>query len=78
MISEIITQLVSAATGLLAELGDVFTDVVALVYDSAAVELTELGTIIVATAGFALAWAGIRFVFSFVQKLLGRTRGGAR
>jgi hypothetical protein len=76
MIVEIVTQLLDAATELLGALPTVFDNVVGLIYADEA--LTNLGMIIVATAGFALAWAGIRFIFSFVQKLLGRTRGGAR
>jgi hypothetical protein len=76
MITEIVTGLLSAATELLGALPQVFDNVVGLIYFDG--ELSNLGMIIVATAGFALAWAGIRFIFSFVQKLLGRTRGGAR
>ena len=76
MIVEIVTGLLDAATELLGALPTVFDNVVGLIYADDA--LTNLGMIIVATAGFALAWAGIRFIFSFVQKLLGRTRGGAR
>ena len=76
MVSAIVAELVSATAVLLAELGDIFNDVVALVFDGT--DLTNLGIIIVATAGFALAWSGIRFVFGFVNRLLSRTRGGAR
>jgi len=76
MITEIVTGLLDASTELLGALPQVFDNVVGLIYFDG--ELSNLGMIIVATAGFALAWAGIRFIFSFVQKLLGRTRGGAR
>ena len=74
MVQTIVTELVGATTALLAELGQVFNDVVGLVYDGT--DLTNLGIIIVATAGFALAWAGIRFIFGFVNRLLNKTRAG--
>jgi hypothetical protein len=77
MIAAIVTELVQATTLLLGELGSIFTDIVDLVYDSTGDALTELGVVIVATAGFALAWAGIRFVFGFVSRLLNKTRAGA-
>jgi hypothetical protein len=77
MVNEIVIELVGAATSLLTALPDVFTDIVALVYDAGTSTLTELGVIIVGTAGFALAWAGIRFVFGFVQRLLNKSRAGA-
>ena len=76
MIADIVTGVIDATQELLNNLGTVFTGVVSLLYDGT--DLTELGQIIVATAGFALAWAGIRFVFGFVNRLLNRTRGGAR
>lgn len=76
MIGQIVYELVSAATALLGELGTIFTDIVGLVYSVADTELTLLGQIIVATAGFALAWSGIRFVFGFVNRLLNKTRAG--
>jgi len=74
MVNAIVTELVGATTALLAELGQVFNDVVGLVYDGT--DLTNLGIIIVATAGFALAWAGIRFIFGFVNRLLNKSRAG--
>jgi hypothetical protein len=74
MVQTIVTELVGATTALLAELGQVFNDVVGLVYDGT--DLTNLGIIIVATAGFALAWAGIRFIFGFVNRLLNKSRAG--
>jgi hypothetical protein len=75
MIADIVGELTGAASTLLLSLGQVFADIVTLVYDGS--DLTDLGIIIVATAGFALAWAGIRFVFSFVQRLLNKSRAGA-
>lgn len=74
MINVIITDLVDAASTLLGSLSAVFDDVVSLVYSGST--LTNLGTIIVATAGFALAWAGIRFIFGFVNRLLNKSRAG--
>jgi hypothetical protein len=74
MVNAIVTELVGATAALLSELGQVFNDVVGLVYDGT--DLTNLGIIIVATAGFALAWAGIRFIFGFVNRLLNKTRAG--
>lgn len=76
MINEIVIELVGAATSLLTALPDVFSDIVALVYDSATSTLTELGVLIVGAAGFALAWAGIRFIFGFVNRLLNKSRAG--
>lgn len=76
MVSTIVTELVGATAALLNELPAIFDDVVSILYSGAA--LTNMGVIIVATAGFALAWSGIRFVFGFVNRLLSRTRGGAR
>jgi hypothetical protein len=75
MIADIVGELTGAASTLLTNLGQVFADIVELVYDGTA--LTDLGVIIVATAGFALAWAGIRFVFGFLQRLLNKSRAGA-
>ena len=75
-VDQIISTIVYASTELLTSLGGLFTNVVAILYDGTV--LTDLGIILVMTAGFALAYAGIRFVFSFVSKLLGATRGGAR
>lgn len=72
MVQTIVTELVGATTALLAELGQVFNDIVGLVYDGT--DLTNLGIIIVATAGFALAWSGIRFIFGFVNRLLNKSR----
>jgi hypothetical protein len=74
MIVEIVTQVLDAATELLGALPTVFDNVVGLIYSNDA--LTNLGMIIVATAGFALAWAGIRFIFGFVNRLLSKTRAG--
>lgn len=74
MIETIVSGVIGAATELLSYVGVIFTLVVELLYDG--VDLTQLGTIIVATAGFALAWAGIRFVFGFVNRLLNKTRAG--
>jgi hypothetical protein len=74
MITEFVGEIISAATGLLASLGEVFTGVVELIYVDATI--TELGLILLATAGFALAWSGIRFVFGFVNRLLNKTRAG--
>lgn len=76
MITTIVTDLLDAATELLGALPQVFDNVVGLIYDSANDALTNLGMIIVATAGFALAWAGIRFIFGFVNRLLSKTRAG--
>jgi hypothetical protein len=78
MVQVIITDLISSAGELLVNLGTIFNDVVGLLYDVADDSLTMLGTIVVATAGFSLAWAGIRFIFGFVNRLLSKTRGGAR
>jgi len=74
MIADIVTELISAASLLLQDLPTIFTAVVSVVYTGGA--LTELGMIIVATAGFGLAWAGIRFVFGFVNRLLNKSRAG--
>jgi hypothetical protein len=76
MVVEIVTTLIAAATELLGSLSDVFEDVIALVYSNAETSLTTLGLIIVSTAGFALAWSGIRFIFGFVNRLLNKTRAG--
>lgn len=74
MVEAIVTQVVNSAGYLLAALPDIFNDVITLVYDAG--ELTLLGQIIVGTAGFALAWAGIRFIFGFVNRLLNKSRAG--
>lgn len=76
MVGEIVTVLVDAASELLQNLPTIFNNVIELVYDSGTAALTDLGMIIVATAGFALAWAGIRFVFGFVNRLLNKSRAG--
>ena len=73
MIGDLVTDLITSAQLLLTGLTDVFSDVVVLIYDGG---FTTLGEIVVATAGFALAWAGIRFVFGFVNRLLNKTRAG--
>ena len=73
MIGDLVTDLIITAELLLTGLTDVFSDVVNLIYDGG---FTTLGEIVVATAGFALAWAGIRFVFGFVNRLLNKTRAG--
>jgi hypothetical protein len=75
MITAIIVDLVAAASGLLAELPLIFDAVVDVVYDGS--DLTNLGMLIVGAAGFALAWAGIRFVFGFITRLLNKSRAGA-
>jgi hypothetical protein len=76
MIAVIVQDLIEAASALLGELPTIFDDVVDVLYDGT--NLTDLGTLIVGAAGFALAWAGIRFIFGFVNRLLSKTRGGAR
>jgi hypothetical protein len=78
MVNEIILSIVSAASTLLAELGGVFEGVLELLFDFSAETITDLGTILLATAGFALAYAGIRFVFGLVSRLTGAVRGGGR
>jgi hypothetical protein len=75
MIQAIVDELVAASAALLTELPTIFGDITELLFDGT--DLTSLGIIIVATAGFALAWAGIRFVFSFVSRLLNKSRAGA-
>jgi hypothetical protein len=74
MVLAIVTELVAATSALLNELGQVFNEIVGLVFDGT--DLTNLGIIIVATAGFALAWSGIRFIFGFVNRLLNKSRAG--
>lgn len=74
MITAIVDDLIVAASTLLTNLGVVFDAVVDLIYDGS--NLTNLGILVVATAGFALAWAGIRFIFGFVNRLLNKTRAG--
>jgi hypothetical protein len=76
MITDLVTELVSAATALIGELGSVFTNVFSIFYDGA--DFTLIGQVIVATAGFALAWAGVRLVLTYVGKLLNASRGGRR
>jgi hypothetical protein len=75
MIAVIVQDLVEAASALLGELPTIFDDVVDVVYDGT--NLTMLGSLIVGAAGFALAWAGIRFVFGFITRLLNKSRAGA-
>lgn len=76
MITDLVTEVIDAATALLGNLGTIFTGVFELVYVGDA--FTVFGQIIVATAGFALAWAGVRLILSYVGKLLNATRGGRR
>ena len=76
MISEIVANLISSASALLVQLPTIFGDVMDVFYDPVGEVLTDLGLVIVATAGFALAWAGIRFVFGFIQRLLNKSRAG--
>ena len=77
MISAIVDAIVNASTELLENLPSIFTTVMEVLYDTTNSELTVLGEVIVATAGFALAWAGIRFVFGFVSRLLNISRASA-
>ena len=77
MISAIVDAIVNASTELLENLPSIFTTVMEVLYDTTNSELTVLGEVIVATAGFALAWAGIRFVFGFVSRLLNKSRASA-
>jgi len=74
LIEVVVAAIVDAASMLLAELPEIFNSVLAVVFDGSA--LTGLGLIITGTAGFAFAWAGIRFVFGFVNRLLNKTRAG--
>ena len=76
MISEIVANLISSASALLVQLPTIFGDVMDVFYDPVGEVLTDLGLVIVATAGFALAWAGLRFVFGFIQRLLNKSRAG--
>jgi hypothetical protein len=77
MIAVIVGDLISAASELLSNLGVVFNDVIELFYDTSGNEPTMLGSILIGTAGFALAWAGVRFIFGFINRLLNKTRAGA-
>jgi hypothetical protein len=74
----IVGVIVQAATSLLSNLGLVFTSVISLLFDFEMETITDLGIILLTTAGFSLAYAGIRFVFGLVSRLTGATRGGAR
>jgi len=74
MITEIVQVLTDSAEELLTQLPGIFSNVVSVLYTNGA--LTDLGQIVVATAGFALAWAGIRFIFGFVNRLLNKSRAG--
>lgn len=74
LIENVVNGIVNAATLLLAELPTIFTAVIDTLYDGTA--LTGLGYIVAGTAGFALAWAGIRFVFGFVNRLVTKSRAG--
>lgn len=78
MINEIVTVVVSSSVSLLTELSAVFNTVIELLFDFDTEAITNLGSILLATAGFALAYAGIRFVFGLVSRLTGATRGGGR
>lgn len=76
MIANVVNYMLSAASDLLLALPSVFNGVIDLIYDAQVDDLTNLGVILVSTAGFALAWAGIRFIFGFVNRLLSKTRAG--
>jgi hypothetical protein len=76
MITDLITEVISAAVTLLGSLGTIFTGAVDLVYDTGTDVISPLGNILLATAGFALAWSGIRFVFGFVNRMLNKSRAG--
>jgi hypothetical protein len=75
---QIVSVIVEAATTLLGSLGTVFSTVIELLFDFENELITDLGVILLITAGFSLAYAGIRFVFGLVSRLTGATRGGAR
>jgi hypothetical protein len=75
-IQEVVSNVVTAATELLSNLPVIFEGVVTLVYNSNTEAFTGLGVILLATAGFSLAWSGIRFIFAFVSRLLNKTRAG--
>ena len=77
-ISEVVSVVITSATTLLGSLGTVFVSVIELLFDLQAETITQLGAIVLATAGFALAYAGIRFIFGLVSRLTGATRGGGR
>jgi hypothetical protein len=76
MIANIVGEIITAATDLLTNLTSVFDAAFDLVIDPGTNDPTKLGTLLLATAGFALAWAGIRFVFGFVNRLLNKSRAG--
>jgi len=76
MITDLITGLIDAAQGLLGALPQTFADVFAIVYDGT--DFTLFGQVLVAAAGFSLAWAGISFILTYVTKLLTASRGGRR
>lgn len=76
MIANIVGEIVTAATDLLTNLTSVFDAAFDLVIDPSTNDPTKLGILILAAAGFALAWAGIRFVFGFVNRLLNKSRAG--
>lgn len=77
-VTELVSQIVGAAIQLLSSLTDVFDAVFGIVYDPIADNFTVFGNVLVMTAGFALAWAGIRLILSYIGKLLNSTRGGRR
>ncbi len=78
MIALIVGTVVDSATELLTELATVFGSVIELVFDFTGEAVTPLGEILLITAGFALAYAGIRFVFGLVSRLTGAVKGGGR
>jgi hypothetical protein len=75
-ILELIAGVVTAATGLLTALPEVFDGVFSVIYADG--DFTQFGLVIISTAGFALAWAGVRLILTYVGKLLSATRGGRR
>ena len=76
MVTDLIAEVIASAVSLLGELGNVFTGAVDLIYDTGTDTISPLGTILLATAGFALAWSGIRFIFGFVNRMLNKSRAG--
>jgi hypothetical protein len=78
LVDTIVNNVIYAAVELLSELPQAFSAAVDLIYDTGAESFTPLGGVLIATAGFALAYSGIRFVFAFISKLLNSTRGGGR
>lgn len=76
MITDLITAVIGAATDLLGSLTTVFDDVFTLIYTGGV--FTSFGDLLVGAAGFALAWAGINFILTYVGKLLNASRGGRR